>query len=79
MVVIYEDRYNALMDEKADLTREEWEDGWHFCAEWDYLLIHPSHPEANCCSCIEPEVLARYAEERKKNSERDLGDYNDDA
>jgi hypothetical protein len=34
------------------LTDREFANGWHFCFEWDGLLIHPSWPEAECCRCI---------------------------
>lgn len=48
------ERYQELMDNpNLWLTAEEIEAGWHFCCEWDYLLIHPSHPEAECCTCHE--------------------------
>jgi hypothetical protein len=46
------DRYDALMNEKAELTKEEIEDGWHFCCEWDALLIHPSWEESKVCTCL---------------------------
>jgi len=44
-------RYFALSHEDAELTPAEFAAGWHFCWEWDGLLIHPSHPEAACCTC----------------------------
>jgi hypothetical protein len=46
------DRYNELMlDQSAKLTQEEIDDGWHFCTEWDFLLIHKSWMEFECCDC----------------------------
>jgi hypothetical protein len=33
------------------LTDVECADGWHLCAEWDGMLIHPTWPEAECCTC----------------------------
>lgn len=54
------ERYEQLMasacsdEPEYALTEKEQAEGWHFCwAEWDGLLIHPSHPEAECCTCPE--------------------------
>lgn len=33
------------------LTDAESEEGWHFCNEWDEMLIHNTHPEFNACVC----------------------------
>lgn len=33
------------------LTPEEVAEGWHFCVEWDGMLIHKDWPEAECCTC----------------------------
>lgn len=33
------------------LTPEEVEAGWHFCPDWDGMLIHPNSPEGACCLC----------------------------
>lgn len=38
-------------DMSATLTEEELAEGWHFCLDWDQLLIHKSHREFECCSC----------------------------
>ena len=49
-------RYEQLsrnLDES--LTDKEVQDGWRFCCEWDGLLIHSSHPEAECCRCLRDE------------------------
>lgn len=53
MIPIETSRYNDLMAEKTELTNDEIADGWHFCAEWDFLLIHPTWPESKCCSCLD--------------------------
>ena len=44
-------RYSALMrDDNLPLTAEEIAAGWHFCAEWDGLLIGPGMFEyEQCC------------------------------
>lgn len=45
-------RYKQIMQDGYGLTEEEWEAGWHFCPEWDYLLIGPLMPqEMESCSC----------------------------
>lgn len=33
------------------LTDIEVADGWHFCPDWDFMLIHPLDKEAECCTC----------------------------
>ena len=48
-----EKRYIELMGNKdIILTLDEVEDGWHFCKEWDFLLIHPLDPEYEVCICL---------------------------
>ena len=45
-------RYRELSSsDKHDLTPEEVADGWHFCSEWDFMLIHKSDPEYQACLC----------------------------
>lgn len=44
-------RYAQLMKDGTGLTQEELKAGWHFCVEWDGLLIGPGMPEMECCSC----------------------------
>jgi hypothetical protein len=33
------------------LTKEEWDQGWHWCYEWDSMLVGPGMEEALSCSC----------------------------
>lgn len=34
------------------LTDEEIKAGWHFCPEWDYLLVGPETADTwECCTC----------------------------
>lgn len=48
------ERYNQLMEDATlPLSKEEFETGYRFCCDWDGLLIHASHPEANSCTCLE--------------------------
>ena len=46
------ERYHILdTDMNAELTPEETKAGWHFCPDWDYLLIHNLDDEINGCCC----------------------------
>jgi hypothetical protein len=51
-------RYNQLMNcpnEAIALTPEEMAEGWHFCCEFDGLLIGPEmKEEMEICSCELP-------------------------
>lgn len=64
MIRMTDERYAELDSSGAAPTEEEAADGWHYCAEWDGLLIHPSWAEAAACACLPPDLLARYAPER---------------
>jgi hypothetical protein len=50
-------RYNELMDQanNLSLTKEEMAEGWHWCNEWDGLLVGPGDRELECCSCLPPD------------------------
>ena len=46
------DRWTQLMlDEDLELTAEEIKNGWHFCVEFDGLLIGPGMDEMKNCEC----------------------------
>lgn len=46
------ERYNALMDnEDLELTEDEMLEGWHFCMDWDFLLVGPGMEETQSCHC----------------------------
>ena len=54
-----DERYNTLNNDLgllghyiADLTSEEINEGYHFCYEWDGLLIGPGMPELRVCQCL---------------------------
>lgn len=48
------ERYNTLMgNDDLPLTDEEIKEGWHFCYEWDGLLIGPGFGELEPCHCLE--------------------------
>ena len=40
---------NPELEQK--LTKEEIEAGWHYCHEWDGLLVGPGMEEMECCTC----------------------------
>ena len=49
-------RFDFLMqpfegDESVMLTAEELKDGWHWCDDWDSLLIHTDDVEFKQCKC----------------------------
>jgi len=46
------ERWKLLMDEDSiELTEEEISEGWHFCWEWDGLLVGPGMKEIEVCNC----------------------------
>ena len=50
----------------AQLTDDEIAQGWHWCLEWDDLLIHPLMSEYACCSCEGCEAFAEKARKREE-------------
>lgn len=42
-------------DPHAVLTDREVMMGWHWCCEFDGLLVGPTMPEWDCCLCYTPE------------------------
>jgi hypothetical protein len=49
-------RYEELDKSGEGLTDDEWENGWHWCDEWDGLLVGPGMTEALACSCNHPRI-----------------------
>ncbi len=49
-----EERWLKLMEsDSLKLTDDEIRDGWHFCGDWDGLLVGPTMPmEQDCCTCF---------------------------
>ena len=66
------ERYIRIQNGAEDLTPEEVEDGWHFCPEWDDMLIHADDDEFQCCPCSwmekyrTPERQAAYEKRREE-------------
>jgi hypothetical protein len=52
------ERYIELNSTGQDLAPEEWDQGWHWCVEWDGLLVGPNSEEALVCSCNHPVIEA---------------------
>lgn len=48
-----EERYWELEYKGGVLTKEELDEGWHFCLDWDGLLISPQEIKMGLCSCNE--------------------------
>jgi len=47
------DRWSALMaDDDKELTAEEIKEGYHFCYDWDGLLVGPDMKEMETCRCF---------------------------
>lgn len=64
-------RWRELMDDESkQLTPEEREKGWHFCYEFDGLLVGPAEdPEWDCCTCFtEEEKTAFLAKAKSEKS-----------
>ena len=40
----------------GNLTELEINQGWHFCPDWDYALIHPYDFEYDYCNCGENRI-----------------------
>lgn len=46
-------RWTELMNNVyGRLTDAELADGWHWCMDWDSLLVGPGMMEMDCCTCV---------------------------
>lgn len=50
------ERFLELDRSGAGLTEQEWEQGYHWCYEWDGMLVGPGQDEALFCSCQHPAI-----------------------
>jgi hypothetical protein len=48
-----------MADDTLKLTADELKDGWHFCYDWDGLLVGPGLWELVHCHCLRREHPAR--------------------
>lgn len=62
--------YAIINDSGTGLTPGHIAQGWHFCAEWDGLLIGPGMGELAVCTCF-PEGDARRLECRRMARQHD--------
>ena len=46
-------RRNYLERVGEKLDKIEIDAGWHYCKEWDGMLINKVHPEYDVCTCFE--------------------------
>ena len=56
------ERWKALMDDRTNsvnLTEAEIAEGWHWCHEFDGLLVGPGMGELEVCRCIPDDHPAR--------------------
>lgn len=52
-----DDRWQLLMDnDLLNLTAAERAEGWHFCLEFDGLLVGPGMGELRSCRCPAPAI-----------------------
>ena len=57
------DRMRQLNSPESDsLTADEMRQGWHFCPDWDFMLVNVNDTEGEgaCCTCgpwTEQEVI----------------------
>lgn len=57
MLTVTEDRWQLLMDnDLLNLTADEKAQGWHFCLEFDGLLVGPGMGELRDCRCPAPAI-----------------------
>lgn len=56
---------HLMEDNDSKLTEDELSLGWHFCPEWDGLLIGPGMGEEESCLCF-PDKLRTETEIRNE-------------
>ncbi len=47
-------RWATLNESGEPVSDEEFKAGWHYCCEWDFLLVGPGMPEMDSCRCVDP-------------------------
>ncbi len=68
------ERYIELSKSGMGLTNEELERGWHWCGEFDYMLVGPNTDEALVCSCGNPAIERWKESEDGKRMKKGLDD-----
>lgn len=46
-----DERLNELWKTGGELTPAEISKGWHYCPDWDFMIINPDCSEAEACLC----------------------------
>lgn len=68
------DRYIFLEKHYEEkLTSEEVAEGWHWCDDWDFMLVGPGMEELAYCSCGLSEHGTHAQQQAKKKLSEDLG------
>jgi len=49
--VMDEKRYIEIEFNGAQLLPEEYRQGFHYCENWNDMLVGPDMPEWDCCNC----------------------------
>lgn len=68
------ERFLELDRSGQGLTKEEWEQGYHWCAEWDDMLVGPGQDEALFCWCEHPKIEEWKQSEEGKRMQKELDD-----
>ena len=55
-----------MQNKGSILTKEEYENGWHFCPNFDMLLIYKDWPEYRDCNCLYSTTIFPKKEVSKK-------------
>jgi hypothetical protein len=66
------ERYLELDRSGQGLTKEEWDEGWHWCLEWDDMLVGPDSDEALMCQCNHPAIEAWKQSEEGQKMQREM-------
>jgi len=45
------ERRHELEEGDSSLTPDEQLQGYHFCPDWDFMLVGPEDPEQEGCTC----------------------------
>ncbi len=66
------ERIRELESIRAMLTPEECNQGYHFCNDWDGLLVGPDDKELECCTCHweDPEMEAKMKKAKQAMKEK---------
>ena len=62
------DRWTHLMENDIQLSPDELAAGWHWCPDWDDLLVGPGMGELDHCTCTGAHIEA--ARHRAKGRKR---------